>query len=480
MPRNLSNNFLTLPIFVMAVLGFVVSAHDAEAAHTDPLFGYAWSANIGWISFNCADLGVCATSNYSVGVRSTDKKVIGYAWSENIGWIKFDPSPDFATGVYPEDPQYSTLYSSTNQRLTGWARACAGTVNGDCASTTSPGWDGWIKMIDSGAVGNRPRYNPSTDEFEGWMWGSDVIGWISLNCNNDHDETQGGVQSVCGTSNYKVTAIINQHPVTWKLEQTPFYKDSENFCQAPPKHIFSWKFQDDEDCPDPDGGDCPIDQTGYDLQIDNNDDFLSLEVNLSCMGGCAKTRSVNIAFPPGANQLAYNTTYFWRVRVYDSSGAISNWSYPPSPSQNGQTPAPGNSFATEPHLYPDADFTYVPKKPSVGEEITFTENAKCYDINNNLTACPLGAANYRWDFVYVSPTFDIEATGQAVKHTYNDAANKIIAFEVTDQDGKICRITKNLKPKPPLPRFRETAPTSMLEAVKNAFVSLVHIVKLIS
>jgi hypothetical protein len=485
---NTHNCYIFTIAGLLFALAFFFTSQKAEASHTDYMSGYAWSENIGWISFNCDDLGACGTSNYKVGVQSSDQNVVGYAWSENIGWIMFDPPPDFTTSLYPEDPQNPVVYNpSGNKRLAGWARACAGTVSGDCNSATQSDWDGWAKMFDDVAApdSDKPQYNASTGEFEGWIWGSDVMGWISLNCKNDHDETQTGTQGACasdGGFDYAVTAAISTHPVVWNLTQTSLYSDSENFCLTPPQEVFSWSFKDEEDCP----GGCGASE-GYDLQIDSDGDFIATppEVSISCSGGgCGTTRGVDVVSSPVANQLAYNTTYYWRVRVQDSNGSFSEWTYPPSPDENNpDTSPPGDSFATEVHKFPDADFTFLPVNHSVGEEIAFYENTTCYDSGNNSIACPVAEANYIWDFEYVSPSFTVDAIGQTATTTYSNSFpsdpssitcpnDKIISFEVTDVDGNSCRVTKCTKPKPPLPEFKETAPTSFLNDIRGFFTSL--------
>ena len=52
------------------------------------LRGWAYNDVIGWISFNCLDVGVCATSNYKV--IENNNYLYGYAWNDNLGWIIFD------------------------------------------------------------------------------------------------------------------------------------------------------------------------------------------------------------------------------------------------------------------------------------------------------------------------------------------------------------------------------------------------------
>ncbi|MFA5099041.1 MAG: type II secretion system protein [Candidatus Paceibacterota bacterium] len=59
---------------------------------TGDLSGYAWNDFIGWISFNCSDLGVCGSFNYKVNVNLTTGAFTGYAWNDVIGWISFNCS----------------------------------------------------------------------------------------------------------------------------------------------------------------------------------------------------------------------------------------------------------------------------------------------------------------------------------------------------------------------------------------------------
>jgi len=129
------------------------------------VWGWAWSENIGWISFSCEDTMTVGVEGPDYGVHIDDNnssptygQFSGYAWSRGttdnpggIGWIRFDPPPDptYSNG-YPAPPYYSARVSTTTGEVSGWARACAGTANPDiCATGTNPaagGWDGWIKL----------------------------------------------------------------------------------------------------------------------------------------------------------------------------------------------------------------------------------------------------------------------------------------------------------------------------------------------
>jgi hypothetical protein len=125
------------------------TAHASGAAIT----GYAWSSNIGWISFagTAADAG---NDPYGVTVGASGV-LSGYAWSSAVGWINFGANSCGATPTI------------TNGALTGWAQVVS----------TGGGWDGCISL--SGAS---PAYGVtlSGSTFAGYAWGSDVVGWVSF------------------------------------------------------------------------------------------------------------------------------------------------------------------------------------------------------------------------------------------------------------------------------------------------------------
>ena len=160
--------------FVFSVLIFnglfspsVVTGQGSSSPRS--LSGYAWSSNIGWISFK--------GSSPDYGVTLFGNNFSGYAWSSNIGWIRFfkiegEVSPDGGdSGV-----------SLNGSNVEGWARACSVFQNGCSGSLKSDsergGWDGWIKMDPM----NDPTYDVRLEgsSLKGFAWGSDVVGWIDF------------------------------------------------------------------------------------------------------------------------------------------------------------------------------------------------------------------------------------------------------------------------------------------------------------
>lgn len=155
----------------------------------DPyLSGWAWSSNIGWISFNCEkDLGDC-TPNYKTKFNLETGKVESgpehFAWASSIGWIDTNP-----TAGYPATPNHGLEIDPNTGIISGWMRACAGAANmrntpPRCTGGPVDGWDGWIKVTNAkvsqgGIIKNATAYGAyGAESTGGWMWGDDVIGWV--------------------------------------------------------------------------------------------------------------------------------------------------------------------------------------------------------------------------------------------------------------------------------------------------------------
>ncbi|OGI95558.1 hypothetical protein A2917_03335 [Candidatus Nomurabacteria bacterium RIFCSPLOWO2_01_FULL_42_17] len=163
-------------LFYLFSLPFIAGAGD-----DDNMAGYAWSSNIGWISFNNTSGG--GSVDYGVN-KNADGTLTGYAWSSNIGWIKFGGLSGFPSGAQT----YAQNANVSDGELRGWARACAGmddepptppnqtTPNNTCSGDSrTDGWDGWISLAGTGY-----GVTLSGTSFEGYAWGSDVVGWVDF------------------------------------------------------------------------------------------------------------------------------------------------------------------------------------------------------------------------------------------------------------------------------------------------------------
>lgn len=156
-------------LFVLAFVATVVSAlfispRETYSQTTAPITGYAWSDGLGWISFNCSDLGTCGSSNYGLTI-AVDGTISGYAWSEYAGWVSAN-SADLSG--CPTAPCTARMNGNL---MEGWMKALAS------SQVQSGGWDGFISLS-----GSSPSYGPtlSGGVFSGYAWGDMNLGWIDF------------------------------------------------------------------------------------------------------------------------------------------------------------------------------------------------------------------------------------------------------------------------------------------------------------
>lgn len=315
MNKNLKISALVFSFAFLFCLAFSV-----QAGSDDNTSGWAWSENIGWVSFNNTTGG---GSDYGVNIDTSTGKLSGYTWSEHIGWITFNESD--LTGCPSGACQ--AHYDSNTGALTGWGRVLA---NGG-------GWDGWIRFENASIDSN--------GDWHGWAWSSEVVGWLSFN------SAEGG------GSSYKVTSNLNNPPTKPTGLQAI---NPSNYCGKSPNNIFlSWQFND------PDSGDT---QSAYEIEVTRKSDGTT-ETTGQQSSSASSFPVLIINNHIGSQLIWYDSSsqgYSWRVRTWDSSGAQSPWS-------------DFNSFNTTKHQWPSIIFNSSPEEPSKGEEVHFTDSSNCYD-----------------------------------------------------------------------------------------------------
>ncbi len=220
-------------VTAVVILGLMhISTVKAQSSSTAsvPLFGWGWSSTIGHISFNSANTGAgdATDPSYSV-VKQYTGDLSGFAWSPNIGWIKFGGLSGFPTnGTTAGNAKVGA------SSITGWARACAGTIKfgdsptlpvypGDCSTMTSrsDGWDGWIELS---GVNHTLGYNPTTGVIDGFAWGGDVVGWLRMNLVASSTPTTTPAPLYCSISNQLKQGTT--HTITWTSNSSYCYGTS--------------------------------------------------------------------------------------------------------------------------------------------------------------------------------------------------------------------------------------------------------------
>jgi hypothetical protein len=176
---------------VLALMAaFFIGQNTREPALADSgdnIIGFAWSENIGWLSFNCDSQELstprCSNSDYGVRFHPFTGLMSGHAWSPFVGWVSFT-SGDLVG--CPQSPCQATLDVGTGV-VSGWAKVLSynGWLSLSCASTTD----------NCSSSSYNVTYDDATDEFSGWAWEPDIIGWLSFNCNNPESG------DICITSN---------------------------------------------------------------------------------------------------------------------------------------------------------------------------------------------------------------------------------------------------------------------------------------
>jgi len=402
-------------------------AENARAAASDNVHGWAWSENAGWISMNCdnkscrnaaysgqqcasdADCGGEASScfddcafrdtNYGVNLDSTSGNLTGYGWSDNAGWIYFGQTGN----GFPEEPMH-------------WARLESGTITG-WAQIVNLGADGWIKLS-----GSWPNGVTVTDNiFSGWAWNNNSsgtgIGWINFNC---ADTDAGG----CSGHNYSV--YINNTPQAVDLTKTDL-----TYCVNPgPKYSvkrvkLEWTFQDDP-------GDS---QLAYELIVDDNSNFSSPLIST----GKVYTSAPQYIVPDAI--LAYNTLYYWKVRVWDSHDTASDWALSAS-----YQPAAG--FTTYKHEFPDSDFSWTPLNPRALDNVYFTDASAAYG----------GASINSWLWAFANALPVASTTPNPGPVQFQQSGTNATDLTITDSDGYSCSISQDVTSQMSLPIWKETKP----------------------
>ncbi|MDD5291292.1 MAG: PKD domain-containing protein [Patescibacteria group bacterium] len=395
----------------------------AQAVGGNNVIGYAWSENVGWISFNCSNDDSCSTIDYGVSIDPETGDISGYAWSPNIGWISFNRAD---TGAPPADP-YSGAgetiianYNYTTGQITGWAKILAleddGWINFNVPSGGGLPLDFPVDLpIDFEGISFGVSIASSTSEFSGWAWngGEDGagIGWISFNC---ADSGAGG----CSGHDYKVSSSLNISPEA--ANPTAPNWTAEQACSLYAKQAFlRWEFSD------PDAGSS---QSAYQVIVDDDNNPDSPIVDTG------KTEESASQYLLGPDDLDYDTTYYWWIRVWDNLNFSSELTA-------------GPSFTTYKHELPGVAFAWSPENPSKDEGAKFTQSSTSYG-GTTIT-----------DLLWTAPNASIDdpATSTPVL-IFNSSGNQEVTLKVTDSDGYYCSLTETVNVNVTLPGWKEVKP----------------------
>jgi PKD repeat protein len=401
------------------------------------VYGWAWSDNVGHISFNCNNdyngnntMGPaymselenrCGTSNYGVDIDLDTGIFSGYAWSDNVGWISFNQSD--LVGC-PESPCQAHMSTSTGE-VFGWGKAI---------NSISQNY-GWISLNGSDYQVN---IGLSTGEFHNYAYGGGpsneaVIGWTSFNC----QEGGANQSNICGTSNYLVWTdpiIVNNPPTVGPTDTAG--PSQEDLCNNRGRYFLGWIFQDT---------DSGAYENTYELKLTNTGTGVSgtyspgPQLPRLIENGGRQTLGVLVGTNENLSSIPitvkYGQTYIWEVRVQDDGELWSSWKSGPG------------SF-TVPLNYPEVGFSFSPLRPKIGDEMTFqdtsTDHSDGYPIQR-----------YLWDF-----GDSTTATTQNATHTYNEVYPRTVTHTIYFDtiNSRSCSTSTTFNVRPGQPEYIEVIP----------------------
>ncbi len=387
---------IALVFVFFAFLFFRGSINTAWGGASDNLAGWAWSSDFGWISFNCNNPpypSTCGVSDYGVKIKDFSMpgetfNFAGYAWSSNAGWISFNDksAPDYSFNAHcksscDSSSSCTACYDPDDGKIYGWAKVL------------SLGNDGWIKL--RGTTTNDIDFGVSIDQtsasgsFIGWAWNGNTekykgLGWISFNCGNPEVNS-------CASGNYFVRLASSHLPVPTNLSAPNYSTSTACALKTAKGASLNWQFSDQ------DAG-----QTQWAYQVILN----SANTTSSPLFDTGKVVALggpSQQIVPSAT-FAYNTHYYWWVRVWDTFGFVSRWmqfntgtpghTLTDNAVDNGGNPL---TFTTYRREFPEAYFSRIPFKPVAEAAVTSTDRSFYYlDTNDGPYACSTSTCQWSW------------------------------------------------------------------------------------
>jgi hypothetical protein len=398
-------------LLILFFLSFLFLIKQGQAGAGQNVSGFAWSENIGWISFNSTSGG--GPIDYGVNVDLGTGIFSGFAWSDNIGWVSFNESDLGGCPTIPCRAWSDTSCPGGLCQVSGWAKILSYPSSG------------WVRLRGT-SYGVSINQTPLPDEFTGYAW-SDEIGWISF-----------------AGANYKVilSGSFNDPPSAVNLWVTPPNPIDYGGVLYPPVRV-NWEFSD------PDPGDT---QAYFRVQVSTTRDFTSIVVDTGQTPGSGQ----GYVFSEPGKQLSFNQTYYWRVKVWDENGGSSGWIYPPSPPGSPTPPGSAVSFTTPLHPYPLVNFDWTPVEPQKGEITQFCSTAQTPFCTQNKSTCynasqqPISCAGSTFNWIVAEPGLNrfVEETSSASMNPrieFYSSSPVQISLEIIDQSGYgPVRVTKNV------------------------------------
>lgn len=207
---------------------------------------------------------------------------------------------------------------------------------------------------------------------------------------------KGKIVPSCNENQCAINTVGTKVPITIRTS-TPIMPD---YCttSSGPAVILGWVLQNST----------ADEQTAYEVQITANPDFSKITYD------SGKIMSSSKKFATPAGKLTYDMFYHWRVKIWGEDSSESAWTY-------------GTIFTTAKHPYPSVKFSWLPKKPSTNQKISFSDESQVWGGTK--------IVEWSWDFEGGTPKISNE---EKPKIIFDRKGIKKVTLRVTDSDGYFC------------------------------------------
>jgi len=467
-------NFSKNAIFIVGSFLFlfmVLSARPAQAA-TSTLRGIGWwGDSLQEVYFNCLDdkigdrldvpqnlsgSGLYLPPNdkfhfYSLPCQDLVHGVYidgfnnfgGQAWNPTKGLISFsgtDEPPDSwgTTSAHCVNKCNASnhcwaCYNETDQRVYGFARVDSdGTWIRLDSALVPP-----VKLQNCGAtsVWTDPSIQPG--DFVGNASGDD--GNLSFNCKGE------GGWDTCATRNYKVyisnLSIGSLSAPNWTYDQA---------CNSTALGAtLKWCRRSGT-------------QTAYEIVVDDSP-TLSTSTATCWSGKKYSDFASQYNLPnsdPTCGSLAYNTNYYWWIRLYDETDTPTGWYQYYG---NKSTDTDGNpdinplTFTTYKHEFPTPYMVWSPYNIIIGSTTAFSATSSLFYTGGFSTATPCYGTNcsYLWSTSNAIGDVISASTSALTDITFNLSTSTTVTLKLTDVDNYTCSMSTSTRINYDLPIWRE-------------------------
>ncbi|MFA5024002.1 MAG: hypothetical protein WC523_03560 [Patescibacteria group bacterium] len=360
---------------------------------------------------------------------SLDNKLSGEAWNQTMDLISFNattspPAPGYDFNVHCPTCTLANgcmaCYNETDQKVYGWARVVkdGSWIRLDSSIPSTP-----AVKIQSWDTADNPVL-PGTDIPPGDFIGtaSSPLSNLSFNC-----ETEINGTSNCAMRNYKVyisnLQIGHLSAPNWTYTQA---------CSGPARTaVLKWYKKSGQ-------------QTAYEIVV-NNSETLSTSTAVCWSGKKTSAVAGQYILPnsdPTCGELAYNTNYYWWIRLYDENDNPTEWyQYTTNSGTDTDGNSDGNSktFTTYRHEFPSPYFTWDPYEPEVASSTLFTSNSFYYTDGSPSTPQSCFGPNclYLWTTTDAGAIIS-RATNSTTSIIFKKATGTTVTLRLTDINNYVC------------------------------------------